>query len=408
MRTPAVVFCVTSIAGAVVIGFSGTGSAVAPAVSQTVTPGQARQEREVTPAQVKAAIDRLGTVDFAVRSGAARTVRRATAAVAVPALLHAVAEHADGYVRFRALVVLSGFNDPRTREVMAGVLDDPNDRLRTVAYNYFEHNTDAALLPRLLEALTREESEFVRPSLTRALAAHGADPRASQAMAGLVMKGQDLFRSAVIDALGDYHAAYAIAPITEVAKTEGPLQDDAALALGKIGDKRSLEVLAALQRSAPRNAQPAVAASICLLGVNCASHQKYLTDTLRFAIAASGFQDLLRSTASSLAAVAVGGHEDAAATLIAMGAPTRDPARAAIVLALGTVALRNTPLLMKVLEGQADMAPAMELLRESFDMLEEDFEEERFYVAIRRAYWAAPEGSTARKVAEALIQKLEF
>jgi HEAT repeat protein len=311
-------------------------------------------------------------------------------------------------VRFRALVVLSGFNDPRTREVMAGVLDDPNDRLRTVAYNYFEHNTDAAVLPRLLDALKREESEFVRPSLTRALAAHGADPRASQAMAGLVMKGQDLFRSAVIDALGDYQAAYAIAPISEVAQTEGPLQDDAALALGKIGDKRSLEVLAALQRSAPRNSQPAVAASICLLGINCASHQKYLTDTLRFAIATSGFQDLLRSTASSLAAVAIRGHEDAAATLIEMGAPTRDPARAAIVLALGTVALRNTPLLLKVLEGQAAMAPAAELLRESFDMLEEDFEEERFYVAIRRAYWAAPEGSAARKVAEALIQKLEF
>jgi HEAT repeat protein len=396
MRAPFAVFCVASML------------VVASGFSQTSTPGRARQDREVTPAQVKAAIDKLGTLDFAVRSDAARTVRRASAGVAVPALLQAVAEHADGYVRFRALVLLSGFNDPRTHDVMAGVLDDPNDRLRTVAYNYFEHNTDPAMAPRLLEALKREESEFVRPSLTRALAAHGTDPRVRETMTVLVMKGQDLFRGAVIEALGDYHAVYALGPISQVAKLDGPLQDDAALALGKIGDKRSLEVLVGLQRSAPRNVQPAIAAGICLLGVNCASHQKYLFDTLQFAIANSGFQELLRATSSALAAVAVNGHEDAAARLIELGAPTRDPARAAIVLALGTVALRNTPLLIKVIEAQADMAPATDLLREAFDMLEEDFEEEGFYVAVRRGYWAAAEGSKTRKVADTLIQKLEF
>ena len=367
-----------------------------------------RQEREVTPAQVKAAIDKLGTLDYAVRTDAARTVRRASAPVAVPALLQAVAEHADGYVRFRALVILSSFNDPRTHDAMAGVLGDPNDRLRTVAYNYFEHNADPAMVPRFLEALKREESEFVRPALTRALAAYGADPRVREAVTGLVVKGEDFFRSAVIEALGDYRAAYALGALTGVAKLDGPLQDDAALALGKIGDKRSLEVLAPLQRSAPRNSQPAIAAAICMLGVNCGSHEKYLTDTLRFAIANAGFQDLLRATASALAGVAVNGHEDAAAALFELGAPTRDPARAAIVLAIGTVALRNTPLLLKVLDAQADLAPAADLLRESFDMLEEDFEEERFYVAVRRAYWAAAEGSKARKVADALIQKLEF
>ena len=52
--------------------------------------------------------------------------------------------------------------------------------------------------------------------------------------------------------------------------------------------------------------------------------------------------------------------------------------------------------------------PALELLREAFDMLEEDFEEERFFVTVRRAYWAAAAGSPARKVADALIQQLEF
>ena len=38
----------------------------------------------------------------------------------------------------------------------------------------------------------------------------------------------------------------------------------------------------------------------------------------------------------------------------------------------------------------------------------EDFNEEQYYVAIRRAYWKTPEGGPARKVAESLITTLEF
>ena len=61
-----------------------------------------------------------------------------------------------------------------------------------------------------------------------------------------------------------------------------------------------------------------------------------------------------------------------------------------------------------VLETLPDLTPATELLREAFDMLEEDFEEERFFVAVRRAYWGAAEGSPARKIAASLIDRLEF
>lgn len=63
-------------------------------------------------AQLRAAIDKLGDLDYDTRTAAARTIRRAPADQAVPALLAAVREHADGYVRFRALVLLTGFNDP--------------------------------------------------------------------------------------------------------------------------------------------------------------------------------------------------------------------------------------------------------------------------------------------------------
>jgi HEAT repeat protein len=380
-----------------------------PASKPASSPAPAKDARDaVTPAQLAAAIEKLGTVEFTERMAAARTTRRADPAIAVPALLKAVESHPDGFVRFRALVILSGFNDPRTRDIMRGALGVQNDRLRAVAYTYFEHNADPTVVPKLLAAVPVESSEFVRPALTRALAAYAADPKVRETMAGLVMKGQAFFRSAVIEALGDYRATYAVAPITEVAKIDGPLQIDAAIALGKIGEKSSLGTLAEIQRTAARESQPAIAAAICLLGVNCESHQPYLANTLRFAIATIGFQEVVRGSAAGLASLATAGRETAAAELIRQGAPTRDPARAAIVLAIGTIALRNTPLLLKVLEGEGMLEPGSDLLREAFDMLEEDFEEERFFVAVRRAYWQSAAGSPARTVCETLIRKLEF
>jgi HEAT repeat protein len=291
---------------------------------------------------------------------------------------------------------------------MTRMLADKNDRLRAVAYAFFEHNPDPAALPRLIAALPKEESEFVRPALTRAIAAHGTQKAAQEAMTRPVVSGQGFFRSAAIEAVGDYKGAYALATLTEVAKLEGPLQDDAVLALGKIGDKRAIETFAALQRSAPRSVQPAIAAAICLIGVNCSSHLGYLAESLKFGIAQVGFQELLRGAASGLAALGVAGNEEAVRTLVEHGGPSRDPARATIALAIGTVALRNTPMILKVLEREADPAHALELLREAFDMLEEDFVEERFFVTVRRAFWQAAPGSPARTIADALIQKLEF
>jgi len=371
--------------------------------------GAQRPSDPVSLDDLKAAIDNLGRLDYEVRMNAARTVRRAPAAMAIGALMDAASGHGDGYVRYRALVLLSGFNDPRARDVMEEALGDANDRLRSVAYTYFEHNPDKIIAPLLLKALDREDSEFVRPELTRAVAAYGAfDPKARDAMLPLVDRGQDFFRGAAIEALGDYKAVYAVDAIQRVAKLDGPLQDDAALALGKIGDKRALATLAELQRTAPRERQPAIAAGICLLGVNRESHQGFVTETLRFSIANLGFQDLLRASATSLAAIAVSDNPAALATLFDAGVPARDPARAPIALAAGTVAIRNTALALKVLEQREDLDGAVLLLRDAFDMLEEDYEEERFFMAVRRAYWEAPEGSTRRKVCDALIQRLEF
>src|SRR5215212_6934362 len=117
------------------------------------TPPETSRETPITQEQLKSAIDRLGTVDYAVRTTAARAIRRAPPTTVVPALIDAASKHTDGYVRFRALVLLSGFNDPRTRDVMLQALAEKNDRLRAVAYGWFEHNIELQLVPRFIDAL---------------------------------------------------------------------------------------------------------------------------------------------------------------------------------------------------------------------------------------------------------------
>lgn len=369
---------------------------------------QVRGPEAVSPDALQAAIDQLGNLDFPVRMEASRLVRRTPGEQAVPALTDAVAGHDDGYVRFRALVLLTGFNDPRTRDVVRGLLDDPNNRVREVAYAWYEHNPEPGMVSPLLVANEREEDDFLRPVLFRALSSHGSDPRVRDTLLPAVKSGQDFFRSAVIEALGDYRAAYAVSEIIDVANLDGPLQDDAAIALGRIGDERALGALAALQRTAPQENQPAVAAAICLLGVNCDGHETYVGDTLRFAAENPGFQALVRGSALAASVLASRGSDAMLQALFDVGGPSDDPVRAPVALATATAAIRNTPLALAVLEGRADRDSAIALLADGFDMLEEDFEEERFFVSVRAAYWRAEEDSVAREVTRLLIERLEF
>ncbi len=392
--------------------------AVCASAARTSRAQEPPRPQAISPAQLKAAIDKLGDLDDDVRTNASRTVRRVPAAQAVPALIQAATDHGDGYVRYRALVLLTGFNDPRAKDVMRESLGSPNDRLRTVAYGYFEHNPDRALVPDLVAAVGKEEGEFVRPSLVRALAAAAAaydDAQVQQILMREVGRGQDFFRSAVIEALGDYKAKYAVDALLAIAKLDGPLQNDTAVALGKIGDRRALEVLAALQRTAPKEAQPYIATGICLLGVNCESHESFLIETLKFADKNPGFQEYLRAAAAGLGSLGVAGRTTAVDALFQIGPPSHDPTRAPVALALATIGLRNTPLMLRVLEENRgalpppfDRAAAIGLLAEGFDMLEEDFDKERFFTLVRHTYWDAPAGTAVRSLMQTLIGKLDF
>ncbi|HQZ39993.1 MAG TPA: HEAT repeat domain-containing protein [Vicinamibacterales bacterium] len=386
--------------------------AAALVLAAAVSASAAAQERGPTPISrddLRAAIGRLGDLDYPSRMRAGRAVRRAPEALAVPELLEAVREHADGYIRFKALVLLTGFADPRTVDAMIEVLDSPNDRLREVAYGYFEHHPDPGLAPRLLAALDKETGEFVRPSLVRALAPlAAANPAVRAALLRDAGRGVDYFRGAVIEALGDYQVAAATPALIEIARLDGPLQDDAVLALGKMGDKIALAPLAELQRSGSQILQPSLAAAFCLMGQNCGSHLGFLQKTLGFAEDFPGYQELLRAAAAGLGAIGARGGTEAVGILLDVGVPSEDPVRAPVALALGLVALRGTPTLLKALESRPDREDAIALVAEGFDMLEEDLEEERFFVTVRRAYWAAPDGSPARALCERLITKLDF
>jgi hypothetical protein len=154
--------------------------------------------------------------------------------------------------------------------------------------------------------------------------------------------------------------------------------------------------------------QPSIAAGICLLGVNCTSHLGYLQKVLTFAEDNVGYQDLVRAAALGLDAVATKGNPEALEMLFAAGIPSEDPMRAPLALSVATVALRNTPLTLQVLQKLPDNRKAIDLLAEGFDMLQEDLEEEQFFVAVRREYWSAAEGAPRRRLAEQLIGKLDF
>jgi HEAT repeat protein len=367
------------------------------------------QQAPDSAAALQAAIGRLSDFNDTVRTEAARTLRRAPAEVVVPILAAAVRTHGDEYVRYRALTLLSGFPGPTSTEVMMSMRGDKNDRARMVAYAWVEHNPDPALLPALIDAFAKETSEFVRPALTRALAAQAKDPRARDVLAPLVMKGADFFRGSIIEALGEYGGRFALADIAAVAELEGPLQDDAVTAVGRLGDASQVPLLAKLQKTGRQQLQPTISAALCLLGRACPEAERYLKETLDFASRTTGYQALLRGAVHAQGMLALNGTKGAVGVLLDAGlAAKTEPARAPVVLGLGLIALKQPELIMAALEARKDLDDAVELFVEAFDMLNEDFEEERFFVAVRRAYWAAPADSARRRVAEALITKLEF
>jgi hypothetical protein len=369
--------------------------------------GAAGVAAQAPASDLQTTIARLSSLDYPTRMNAARTIRRLPATEAVPALVQAVQKHQDEYVRYRSFIVLSSFNDRGTGELARGLIRDANDRLREVAYKWLESHPDPAMVPTLISSLQTEEAEFVRPAVVSALAALDDDTRVQRALLGEIGRGLDFFRGAVIDALGRRRAAYALDRIAAVARMQGPLQDDAVIALGRIGGPGALTVMKSLAGESPSAALAlTLHAARCLAGEGCDTGIKTIADAVT---APSASAAAIRAGIAGLTTIAAGGNQIATGSLVAVaerGGVLRDQA----AIGLGTVAVMNPDFMIGWLDRTPAVAreAAIALLKDGFDDLEEDFGEEQFFAAARAAYWKAAEGSAARSLLSLLIQRLEF
>jgi len=357
--------------------------------------------------ELRAAISNLGDFDHDVRVEAARFVRRAEAAAAVPILLEAARRHEDNYVRYRVAVLSYGFRGAQIDLFFREALDVSNDRIRAVAYDYAEHSPDGTLVPRLLAALDGEKSEFVRPALFRALAAHDEDAEVQEKLLVHLDHEEDVFRSALIEALGDYRADYAVEHLISIAASDGPLRDDALIALGKIGRMSALPVISAAQGEVADGLQPVVSAAACMLGIDCENQEQYIIQSLRVG-ATSRNRDGFRSATRAAVALAMVGRLGAAEVLFEVGMGAAESVRAPVALALGTIALRRPDIMQMMFEKADRLEEALLLLRDAFDMLNEDSAEERFYMYLRNEYYTSSEGTPTRTVAGLVARILEF
>lgn len=377
--------------------------AAPPPSSAAAAPSLAGQT--TAPADLATNIGRLASLDYPIRMNAARQIRRVPGEQAVPALTRAVRSHESEFVRYRAFVILTSFNDRGTTELVRLAIGDKNDRLREVAYKWLERNPDPQMVPTLLGALRTEVAEFVRPALVGALAALGRDPQVQKALVPEVARGLDFFRAAVIDALGRHRATYAVDAIATVSTFEGPLQDDAVLALGRIGDRRGL---AAVNAVTSRSADVilAIRAARCLLGDDCPGHIKAMTDAASAPNAAGA---VVRAATTALSATAAGGRTEALDALLALSA-AGGSVRENAAFGLAAAAVRQPDAAIAWIDRQTGPAreTVVDLLKDGFDILEEDFAEEQFFATTRATYWKVADGSSTRALTAALIQKLEF
>jgi hypothetical protein len=372
-------------------------------ISATFEPCATAQTPAAAP-DLKQNIANLSSLDFPVRMQAARLIRRTMETEAVPVLREAARRDVNEFVRYRALVLLTAFNDRETRDLMREFIRDRNDRIREVAYKWFERNPDPSLAGTLITSLQTEQSEFVRPALVGALAALGSDPGVQRAMIAEIPRGLDFFRSAVIEALGRHRAAYAVDGIVATSKLEGPLQDDALLALGRIGGTRVTAAISEFTGGTPEAAQM-IRGVQCLLGNFCAEQ---ITALVAAASSEEGRPSTIRGALDALEAVAQSRNEAALSALFELA--KNSALRESVAVAVASVALRQADWTVERI-GAADgptREAAISMLKDGFDSLEEDFAEEQFFASVRSGYWRAADGSAGRSLAATLIQRLEF
>ncbi len=392
-------------AAACLCGLAVSGASPAVFAAQPGQEAQAAQTAPAVPAPLLVAhVAKLGDFDYATRTAAARAVRRAPATEAAPALVAAVTTSVDSYVRFKAFVLLTGLLDPRLEDFSRAALTDKNDRLRQAAFDWLERHPVPALAPRLIQLLETEQAEFVRPSLMRALAALDADPAVRTALVRETARGLDIFRGAVIEALGLRRATFAVDALAKVVAVDGPLRDVAAMALGRIGGSEAVALLAPVHDKDP-GVELTLRAAQCLAEQQCDA----VRDDIVRQWPTSAARGTAGAAAGALAVMAERGDARAMALLVEAGIAGVRDLRDHAAVALGTVALRAPDVVLGwMADNPAQGSGVLALLKDGFDLMEEDVAEEAFYASVRASYWKAADGSPVRASAAALIDGLDF
>ena len=282
-------------------------------------PGAGIAQQALTPAQLKAAIA-ISASSTAVRTTAARSAGRRRAAL--PALMEAAAGHRR-LRRFRALVLLSGFNDPR-----AGIDGDGARRSEPPHRRLSYLSTISSGMSRD-SSRTGQGGTAVRPSR----ACRGADQSPRQ-LSGLVLRGRDLYRSGVIrrSATITRPRAGAVSKSRARRTAAGGRHPRDGQARGQTRARRAVGA-----EIAPRVRQPAIAASIACSST--AHHQKWSTrSTSRSRIRVPDLCARRRGYSGHWRRRQAGRCR----VLLDVGIGTGS-GRSPVALAFGGVALRNTP-----------------------------------------------------------------
>ena len=84
------------------------------------------------------------------------------------------------------------------------------------------------------------------------------------------------------------------------------------------------------------------------------------------------------------------------------------PPVAPVAVAVAQASVEQPSTLLALIEQRQDLDQTLRLLRDGFNALNDDFGEEQFFVALRAAYFAEPEGSARRPLIQSVINALEF
>ena len=269
------------------------------------------------------------------------------------------------------------------------------------------------VLPALIAALGREQSEFVRPALTRALAASRRRPRARagaraarHAGRGLSSAARSSRRSATIA------RTYALPERSStVAKLEARCRTTRSRRSGKIGDPASRAALAELQQTAPTPScsrrlrrRCACLASSCAAQTRTISRRRWCS---RPAIAR--LSDRCFAARSRAGRARDAGDDRRSSALLDAGVPAEDPRARRHRLGVGTWRFRNPGRRARGARERGSDSDGVD--RAAARRLRHAVRGLRGGAFLRRGparLLGGAGGSPRRRVAEALIEKLEF